>query len=250
MCGRYASSRRPEDLIEEFEVVDSRVPEPLAPDYNVAPTKEVYAVVERPPSKEAGDAGEPPARQLRVVKWGLVPSWAKDASIGNRMINARMETVAEKPAYKRALAVAPVPAAGRRLLRVVSHRREDQGRQAEEAAVLHPPQGRRLARDGRPLRDLARPDQGRRCRRPVPLDLHGDHHRRRGRRRQDPRPDAAHGRARPVGRLARPTHRQGLRARPAGPGRTRPAGGLPGLDHGQRGEEQRPRAPRARSSLS
>ena len=104
MCGRYASSRRPEDLIEEFEVVDSRVPEPLAPDYNVAPTKEVYAVVERPPSKEAGDAGEPPERQLRVVKWGLVPSWAKDASIGNRMINARMETVAEKPAYKRAFA--------------------------------------------------------------------------------------------------------------------------------------------------
>ena len=105
MCGRYASSRRPEDLIEEFEVVDSRVPEPLAPDYNVAPTKEVYAVVERPSSKEAGDGGEPPARQLRVVKWGLVPSWAKDPKIGNRMINARMETVAEKPAYKRALAV-------------------------------------------------------------------------------------------------------------------------------------------------
>ncbi len=105
MCGRYASSRRPEDLIEEFEVVDSRVPEPLAPDFNVAPTKEVYAVVERPSSKEAGDAGEPPARQLRVVKWGLVPSWAKDVKIGNRMINARMETVAEKPAFKRALAV-------------------------------------------------------------------------------------------------------------------------------------------------
>ena len=110
MCGRYASSRRPEDLIEEFEVVDSRVPEPLAADYNVAPTKEVYAVVERPSSKEARQgkgqsAGEPPARQLRVVKWGLVPSWAKDPKIGNRMINARMETVAEKPAYKRALAV-------------------------------------------------------------------------------------------------------------------------------------------------
>src|SRR3954467_11071406 len=99
MCGRYASSRRPEDLVEEFEVVDSKVPEPLAPDYNVAPTKEVYAVVERPPAK---DSEEPPARQLRVLKWGLVPSWAKEASIGNRMINARMETVAEKPAYKRA----------------------------------------------------------------------------------------------------------------------------------------------------
>jgi putative SOS response-associated peptidase YedK len=101
MCGRYASSRRPEDLIEEFEVVDNRVPEPLPADFNVAPTKEVYAVVERPPSKESEEA---PDRQLRVVRWGLVPSWAKDPSIGNRMINARMETVAEKPAFRRAFA--------------------------------------------------------------------------------------------------------------------------------------------------
>src|SRR6201995_1500130 len=101
MCGRYASSRRPEDLIEEFEVVDSRVQEPLAPDWNVAPTKEVYAVVDRPPAK---DSPEPPQRQLRVLRWGLVPSWAKDPSIGNRMINARMETVAEKPAFRRAFA--------------------------------------------------------------------------------------------------------------------------------------------------
>jgi putative SOS response-associated peptidase YedK len=101
MCGRYASSRRPEDLLEEFEVVDDRVAEPLAPDYNVAPTKEVYAVVDRPPSK---DSPEPPERQLRTLKWGLVPSWAKDAGIGSRMINARMETVAEKPAFRRAFA--------------------------------------------------------------------------------------------------------------------------------------------------
>ena len=102
MCGRYASSRRPEDLIEEFEVVEDRTPAPLAADYNVAPTKEVYAVLERPPSKESPD---PPQRQLRVLTWGLVPSWAKDPSIGSRMINARMETVAEKPAFKRAFAV-------------------------------------------------------------------------------------------------------------------------------------------------
>ncbi|MDP2775946.1 MAG: SOS response-associated peptidase [Nocardioides sp.] len=101
MCGRYASSRRPEDLIEEFEVVESRVDKVLEPDYNVAPTKEVYAVVQRPPSRESD---EPAHRQLRVLRWGLVPSWAKDPSIGNRMINARMETVAEKPAYKRAFA--------------------------------------------------------------------------------------------------------------------------------------------------
>src|SRR3954453_21730106 len=104
MCGRYASSRRPEDLIEEFQVVDNKVPEPLAPDYNVAPTKEVYAVVERPPRAEEGAEPAEPHRQLRALRWGLVPSWAKDPAIGNRMINARMETVADKPAFRRAFA--------------------------------------------------------------------------------------------------------------------------------------------------
>src|SRR5690606_13161334 len=101
VCGRYASSRSADDLVEEFEVVESRIAAPLEADYNVAPTKEVYAVVERPPSKESA---EPPQRQLRVLTWGLVPSWAKDPSIGNRMINARMETVADKPAYRKAFA--------------------------------------------------------------------------------------------------------------------------------------------------
>ncbi|GAA4695517.1 SOS response-associated peptidase [Nocardioides conyzicola] len=101
MCGRYASSRRPEDLVDEFDIVESRIQDALDADYNVAPTKEVYAVVERPPSK---DSPEPPERQLRVLTWGLIPAWAKEPSIGNRMINARMETVAEKPAYKRAFA--------------------------------------------------------------------------------------------------------------------------------------------------
>ena len=101
MCGRYASSRKPEDLVEEFEVVDNRLERPIEADYNVAPTKEVYAVMERKPSRESEKA---PQRQLRSLRWGLVPSWAKYPSIGNRMINARMETVAEKPAYKRAFA--------------------------------------------------------------------------------------------------------------------------------------------------
>lgn len=101
MCGRYASSRQPEDLIEEFEIVESQVAAPLAPDFNVAPTDEVYAVVQRPPS---GEPEEPARRQLRVVRWGLVPSWAKDPAIGSRMINARMETVATKPAFRKAFA--------------------------------------------------------------------------------------------------------------------------------------------------
>ncbi len=98
MCGRYASSRKPDDLAEEFEIDKARaaesVPEPLGADYNVAPTKSVYAVLTRP---------EGP-RDLRVVTWGLVPFWAKDPKIGNRMINARMETLAEKPAYRQAFA--------------------------------------------------------------------------------------------------------------------------------------------------
>ncbi|MBE7323589.1 SOS response-associated peptidase [Nocardioides sp. Y6] len=101
MCGRYASSRRPEDLVEEFEVVENRVPAPLAPDWNVAPTDPVYAVLERP-ARSTPEGEEAPRRQLRTLTWGLVPSWAKDPSIGSRMINARAETAAEKPAFRKA----------------------------------------------------------------------------------------------------------------------------------------------------
>jgi putative SOS response-associated peptidase YedK len=112
MCGRYASSRRPEDLVEEFEIrplPDAGELAHLEPDFNVAPTKEVYAVLERPARRgddgaggDRGDDAVEPERQLRVLTWGLVPFWAKDPKIGSRMINARMETVAEKPAYRRA----------------------------------------------------------------------------------------------------------------------------------------------------
>lgn len=98
MCGRYAAAKDPAALVEEFEVV-SAPPEELAPDYNVAPTKKVYVVVERPAREET-----PQRRTLEVARWGLVPSWAKDPSIGSRMINARAETVAEKPAFRRAFA--------------------------------------------------------------------------------------------------------------------------------------------------
>ena len=100
MCGRYAASRSPDDLVEEFEVV-AVAETALPPSYNVAPTDPVYAVVERPPRGEPEAA---PQRQLRTVRWGLVPSWAKDPSIGSRMINARVETVADKPAFRKAFA--------------------------------------------------------------------------------------------------------------------------------------------------
>jgi putative SOS response-associated peptidase YedK len=117
MCGRYASARRRIELLEEFRIERDRVSEPLQPDYNVAPTKRVYAVITRdvPPSEEAQDAAEQApdatpgeaaardvARELRVVRWGLVPFWAKDPKIGSRMINARAETVASKPAFRHA----------------------------------------------------------------------------------------------------------------------------------------------------
>jgi putative SOS response-associated peptidase YedK len=109
MCGRYASSRKPDDLAEEFEIdrakVEETVVEPLPADYNVAPTKQVYAVLDRRESGTAGNGGADRGdRQLRVLRWGLVPFWAKDPSIGNRMINARKETVTEKPAFRRAFA--------------------------------------------------------------------------------------------------------------------------------------------------
>ena len=106
MCGRYAASRSPEDLVEEFEV-EVAPSGPLPACYNVAPTTEVYAVVQRRLHRTEVEDEEPPEeprRQLRVVRWGLVPSWAKDPSIGNRLINARVETVTDKPAFRRAFA--------------------------------------------------------------------------------------------------------------------------------------------------
>jgi putative SOS response-associated peptidase YedK len=102
MCGRYATARNAADLVEEFGVDRIVVDEQLAPNYNIAPTDEVYAVVERV-DKEQPSA--PAQRQLRVVRWGLVPSWAKDAKIASKLINARAETLAEKPAFRKAFAV-------------------------------------------------------------------------------------------------------------------------------------------------
>jgi putative SOS response-associated peptidase YedK len=102
VCGRYAASRRPEDLVLEFEAVRADGQPALPADYNVAPTKDVYVVRHK---KERDTEGRPTGeghRELRAVRWGLVPSWAKDASIGNRMLNARVESLTEKPAFRTA----------------------------------------------------------------------------------------------------------------------------------------------------
>lgn len=88
MCGRYAQNTDPKKLAKEFKVADVPAVEPR---YNIAPTQEVLGVSE-----------SPDGREMTFYKWGLVPSWAKDASMGARLINARSETVQEKPAFRAA----------------------------------------------------------------------------------------------------------------------------------------------------
>lgn len=99
MCGRYAASADPDSLVEEYridEVTDDgrRACEPR---YNIAPTDLVPAVVER-----ITDTGV--SRKLVGLRWGLVPSWSKDPGGAARMINARAETVTEKPSFRKAMA--------------------------------------------------------------------------------------------------------------------------------------------------
>jgi len=98
MCGRYASTSRPDTLVQEFDI-DEILGELPGPDYNVAPTAAVPAVLER-----RSKVDDTIVRRLSPLVWGLVPSWAKDVKGGARMINARVETVAEKPAFRRAFA--------------------------------------------------------------------------------------------------------------------------------------------------
>lgn len=86
MCGRYTLTDF-EDLKEYF--VGFEWPEELEPRYNIAPTQEVLAV------------RNTPEKTVEYLRWGLIPFWAKDESIGNRMINARSETLAEKKSFKR-----------------------------------------------------------------------------------------------------------------------------------------------------
>ena len=92
MCGRYRLSRRKQVVEEYFDAVSSE--EDWSPRFNVAPTQSVPVIRQNP--KE-------PVRQLSLMRWGLIPSWAKDASGAARMINARSETAATKPAFRDAL---------------------------------------------------------------------------------------------------------------------------------------------------
>lgn len=96
MCGRFVSSSSSDAIAQffgaSFEVASGAAPggPDLPPNFNVAPTNDMYGVV-------AGADGE---RLVQAFHWGLVPSWAKDTKVGSKMINARAETLAEKPAFK------------------------------------------------------------------------------------------------------------------------------------------------------
>src|ERR1700687_4520409 len=92
MCGRYRLSRRKQIVEEYFASVSDE--QEWSPRYNIAPTQPV-PVIRQNPSE--------PIRELSLIRWGLIPSWAKDSSIAAQMINARAETAATKPAFRDAL---------------------------------------------------------------------------------------------------------------------------------------------------
>jgi putative SOS response-associated peptidase YedK len=87
VCGRFTSSVRREALAERFQIT---VPETVSERYNVAPGQRVLAV----------RRGEDSAREATLLRWGLIPHWAKDARIAYKMINARAETLLEKSSYR------------------------------------------------------------------------------------------------------------------------------------------------------
>ncbi len=89
MCGRFALIEPIEKITDEYFIDSIETDAP--PSYNIAPNQDILAVVE-----------EDSKRKLVAFQWGLVPFWAKDTSIGNKMINARSETVDEKPSFRQA----------------------------------------------------------------------------------------------------------------------------------------------------
>jgi putative SOS response-associated peptidase YedK len=135
MCGRYASSRSPGDLVLEFEVDENDLEDEGAGEparFNVAPTDTVPVVLERTT-----------VRHLRPLTWGLVPSWSKDRTGGARMINARAETLLEKPAYRKAALARRclVPADGWYEWQVSPSERDAKGKPRKQPFFIHPADG-------------------------------------------------------------------------------------------------------------
>jgi putative SOS response-associated peptidase YedK len=92
MCGRYRLSRRKQIIEEQFDTTDWQ--DDWSPRYNIAPTQPIPVIRQHP--KE-------PVRQISTMRWGLIPSWAHDPSAAAKMINARSETAATKPAFRDSL---------------------------------------------------------------------------------------------------------------------------------------------------
>ena len=90
MCGRFTQTASPEAITKQFHLDE---PTLFKPRYNIAPSQQVAAIRLNP------DAAK---RECVMLRWGLIPSWAKDAKIGNQCINAKAETVAEKPSFRSA----------------------------------------------------------------------------------------------------------------------------------------------------
>jgi putative SOS response-associated peptidase YedK len=89
MCGRFTLTKTTKEIAQRWRVGQIEVE--IKPRYNIAPTQNVLIVT---------DDGK---RQLVQMRWGLIPSWADDPAIGNKMINARAETIAEKPSFRTSL---------------------------------------------------------------------------------------------------------------------------------------------------
>ncbi|WP_434991976.1 SOS response-associated peptidase [Arthrobacter sp. Ld5] len=130
MCGRFVIAGNRADLIDAFEV-DEAAEDEVPPSWNVAPTDTVRLVVERL-DPHTGEL----TRRLEPARWGLIPSWAKSASVGARMINARSETLLEKPSFRSAALKrrAIVPANG-----YYEWRKNDDG--SKTPIYLHGPDG-------------------------------------------------------------------------------------------------------------
>jgi len=134
MCGRFVSASSPALLAERFDVDEVAI-EDSEPHYNVAPRAQVMVVRQRDDH-----------RVLSRVRWGLVPSWAREPSIGDRMINARAESLATKPAFKRSFAKKRclVPADGFYEWQVVAPAATPKGRPKKQPVFVH-------RRDGEPM---------------------------------------------------------------------------------------------------
>ena len=199
MCGRFVSARERQQLIDEFGVARDQVTGDLAPDYNVAPTDPIYAVMDRAPRDDRDAA---PARELHAVRWGLIPSWAKDLSGAGRLINARAETVAVKPSFRNAFARRRclIPADGYYEWRTIEN--PAGGKPRKQPYFIHRADGAGMAFAG--LYELRRDDAlPRRPPEGLAVDRDHHHHPRHRRGRLGPRPDADGGQRGPVAGLAR-----------------------------------------------